>query len=444
MNRIRIFLSVLALATLLAFTFVTPARAFDGRTGDRVVIASNEVIDDDLYVGATEFILDGTVNGDLIVVGQTITINGTVNGDLFTAGSTLIINGVVKGAVRMAGSVLFVSETASIGEDFVGAGYSLEVRKGSEIGRDLAYAGGQLVLGGDVVRNVYTGVSAFKLLGTVGGNVRAELGSTDQTQTGFMPTMFMPQSPITAPVVPLGLTIDPAAHIRGNLEYAQDKQMTLPDKVVSGKTNFRLVTPTVTAVTEPSFTAQVSLWLLNFVRNSIAHILVGLLLLWLFPTFVKGLSETLKTRFWPSLGWGAVSWVGFVVALLLVLFATIVGGIVFGTLSLGQITGTVIWLGILALMALVIGFVLTTTFLAEVVFGTALGRWILARSNSPLAEHRYWPMVIGLLITLTVVALLSFPAIPSFFGWLVNFAIVLFGLGTLWIWGRDRLAHRAV
>jgi hypothetical protein len=53
-------------------------------------------------------------------------------------------------------------------------------------------------------------------------------------------------------------------------------------------------------------------------------------------------------------------------------------------------------------------------------------------------------MVIGVLVTLTVIALLSFPAIPGIFSWLVNTAVILFGLGTLWIWGRDRLAKKPI
>jgi hypothetical protein len=286
--------------------------------------------------------------------------------------------------------------------------------------------------------------SSFELRGTVGGDVRSELSTTNQAQVGFPPTMFMPQSPIPVPVIPLGLTLDPGAMIKGDLEYIQDKALTFPTGVVGGDVRFTVFTPADIGPRELTFGEKVSEWALNFLRSSIAHILIGLLLLWLFPTFVKGLSETLKTRLWPSLGWGAISWVGFFVALLLLIFATIAGGVVFGLLNIGQLTGTIVWLGILALLALVIGFVLVTTFLAEVVFGAALGKWILTWAHSSLAETRYWPMVIGLLITLTVIALLSFPPIPSFFGWLVNFAVILFGLGTLWIWTRDRLAHKPV
>ncbi|HKY55147.1 MAG TPA: hypothetical protein VJM08_12610, partial [Anaerolineales bacterium] len=103
---------------------------------------------------------------------------------------------------------------------------------------------------------------------------------------------------------------------------------------------------------------------------------------------------------------------------------------------------TVIWLGLLTIFALILGFILITSFFAKVVFSTALGKWMLARANSPLAEHKYWPMVIGVLVSLGVIALLSFPLIPGFLGGLLNFAVILFGLGALWLWGRDRTVRK--
>jgi hypothetical protein len=169
-----------------------------------------------------------------------------------------------------------------------------------------------------------------------------------------------------------------------------------------------------------------------------------LLLLWLFPFFVHGLSDQLQAKPLPSLGWGAVAWAAFFFSLLVIIAVTVLGGLLFGVLTLGQLTGTVIWLGILTLFGLIVGFVLVTAFVAKVVFGVALGKWIFLRANSPLAEHRYWPMIVGVLITVVVIALLSFPLIPGVLGWLVNFAIVLLGLGALWMWSREHMVKKAV
>ena len=148
-------------------------------------------------------------------------------------------------------------------------------------------------------------------------------------------------------------------------------------------------------------------------------------------------------RPWPSLGWGVVAYAGFFFLVLLTLFVMILGAILFGVLTLSGLSATIVWGGLLVLFALILGFVLATSFVAKIVFGMTLGKWMLTQAHSPLAEHRYWPMVIGVLITVVVLALLTFPLIPGFLGGLLNFAIVLFGLGTMWLWLRPRLQRKA-
>src|SRR6266545_2327069 len=95
----------------------------------------------------------------------------------------------------------------------------------------------------------------------------------------------------------------------------------------------------------------------EFRADSIALILIGLFLLWLFPTFMGGVSAQLQAKSLPSLGWGAIAWAAFFFVLRLILTVTIIGAIVFGVLTLGQLTGTVLGLGILAFFGLIVGFV---------------------------------------------------------------------------------------
>ena len=70
MNKTRKLVSVFTLLALMVLAFASPVYAFEGRDGEKVVIGADEVIEDDLYVGANEFVLDGTVKGDLIVGGS--------------------------------------------------------------------------------------------------------------------------------------------------------------------------------------------------------------------------------------------------------------------------------------------------------------------------------------------------------------------------------------
>lgn len=444
MNNSQKFLSIFALVALLALVLASPAQAFDGRSGDKIVIASDEVVNDDLYVTAQEFTLDGTVNGDVIAVGQIMTINGTVEGDVMAAGQAIVVNGTVTGAIRMAGSVLLLGETANVGGDIIGAGYSLEVKEGSVIGQDIVFAGGQILLAGDVSRNMQVATGSFELRGSVGGNVKAEIGESNAGYAGPPPDLFMPQSPVPVPTVKPGLTIDSSAKIGGDLEYTQTKDLTFPTGVIAGNITRKEPAVDRTATRQETTGEKVQKWAVNVLRTSITLVLIGLFLLWLFPSFVQGLSAKLQTAFWPSLGWGIVAYAGFFFMLLLTIVVMVLGGLLFGVLTLGGLAGTIVWLGILALFALIFGFVLLTSFIAKIVFGQALGKWILARLNSPLAAHRLWPMVIGVIITVAVIALLSFPLIPGFLGWLLNFAVVLCGLGALWLWGRERLVRRPV
>jgi len=57
------FLSIFALLTILALSLAAPGQAFDGRTGEDIVIKADEVVNDDLYIIANNFTLDGVKNG---------------------------------------------------------------------------------------------------------------------------------------------------------------------------------------------------------------------------------------------------------------------------------------------------------------------------------------------------------------------------------------------
>ena len=446
MSTVRKFLSAFALLALLALTFVTPAHAFDGRGGQKVVIEAGEVINDDLYVAANEFVLDGSVKGDLIVVGQTIRINGTVEGDVMAAAQTVIINGKVSDDARIAGAALQLGDQAFIGGDLVAAGASLETRDSSKVGGELVLGSGQALLSGDVAGDVLAGTSSLEMRGNFGGNVQAHVDATGNEQAGPPMSMFITQSPIAIPTVAPGLKISDQARIAGNLEYTSLQDLPIPSGVVGGKitrTPFE-VRPETAKALPPTPAQKVWTWAVGLLRSMVTLILFGLFLGWLFPALMKALPEKIRTQPWPSLGWGAITWAAFFFALLVIVVVMIFGGIIFGVLTLHGISGTIIWGGIVALFAMLVGFVLITSYATKVIVGDVIGKWLLARTVPGLADHRFWPMVVGVIVIVLVVGLLHFPLIPlGFFGWLVNFAIILLGLGAIWLRGRDSLGKTA-
>ncbi len=430
-------LTGLALVALLTLTIVTPARAFEARTGEDVVIAAGEVIEDDLYVSAATFTLDGTVKGDLAVAAQTITINGTVEGDLMAAGQAVIINGTVMDDVRISGATLFVGEGASIGDDLLSAGYSLETRSGSAVGGSLAFAGGQALLAGDVSHNVFAATGGLELRGKVGGNVKAEVGEA-QAAGGPPPSMFMPPTGVAMPTVNPGLTIDPAARIGGNLEYTQTKDLSIPGGVVTGRVT-RIepqLSPEEMAVEQKPLIQKVGDWFLNLIRTILTLFLLGLLLGWLFPRFVKKAGEKLQAKPWHSLGWGVVSYAALFFAILVVFIVMIMLALFFGFLTLGKLTGLSIWLGLLTIVLLIFAFVLAAGFVVKIIASDLVGKLVLNAAKPGLGEHKVWPLLVGVVI---IAILISLP----FVGWLFKAVTIFFGLGALWLLGREALAKPA-
>lgn len=445
MNKVRKAISIFTLLTLMLLTFATPVHAFEGRDGDKVVIAADEVIEDDLYVGANEFVLDGTVKGDVIVGGAIITINGTVEGDLWAAGQAVIINGIVMDDARIAGAGLQLGNNAQVGGDLLAAGASLETKPGSTVGNDLLVGTGQALLAGDVKRDVLAGAGALELRGDFGGDVKAYVDQTEETASGPSPNVYMQQSiPLTLPSVAPGLTVADSAQIAGDLEYSSTYDLSFPGSAIGGQVT--RVEPEITegkAYVPPTPAQKTGKWAMDLLRTIVTLVAFGLLLGWLTPAFLNISSNNVTTQAWPSLGWGALAWAAFFFALLLIIIVMIAGGIIFGALTLGGISGTIIWLGILSMFTLTVIFVLATAYVSKIVVGAALGKWIFSKTNPTLAEHRFWPMVLGVIVIAVVVALFRFPLLPlGFFGWLLNFVVMLFGLGALWLWGRERFSRQ--
>jgi hypothetical protein len=297
-----------------------------------------------------------------------------------------------------------------------------------------------------VAEDVLAGTAALELRGSVGGNMQAYVDATGDTEDMPPMNMYMNQSPIPIPSVPAGLTIANDAKIGGNLDYTSTVDLKFPGGVISGKVT--RTTPQINSehiVVQPTNAQRVGTWALDMLRLAITLILLGLLLGWLFPKFMKALPETLRVKPWASLGWGAVAYAVFFFALLVIVLAMVLGGWIFGAFTLSGLSGTIIWVGLITLFAMLIGFVLATSYLTKIVVGDMLGKWLFNRFNPALAEHKFWPMILGVVVLVASIGILRFPLIPiGFIGWLANFAVILFGLGALWLWGRARFAKPVV
>jgi len=420
-------LTLIFLMSLFLFAFVPSAMAFEGRDGENLTIEADEVIEDDLYIGANKLIVNGTIKGDLVVGASEILINGTVEGDLWAGGQTIEINGTVNGDVRVGGTAVILGENAVVGEDMLAFGYSIHNKSGSQVGQELVVGGFQALLEGDVAEDVWVGANSLQVNGRVGGNLLAEVGG-DDTAPPVNPYQFMPDAPIM-PVVPSGLNLGSDATIDGDLTYRAPQSYDVSADAVSGNIDFTQEIVNTSVEAQPSTGAKI--W--EHVRRFITLILIGALLIWKAPTFVTRLSAKIEKQPLPSLGWGALVYFAVPVLIFALFVAAILLALLFGGLQFGNLSAILMFVLLAFVIAFMVAFVLVLLYLTKIIVGYFIGDFILQRISPTLAETPYWSLLLGLLLVVLVIAV-------PYVGGLLNWLIAIVGVGTLWLlWRGDKV-----
>jgi cytoskeletal protein CcmA (bactofilin family) len=402
---------------LVASMTGTAAVAATFRSGERPVVAADEVIEDDLYITGETVTVDGVVQGDLVAMGREVVINGTVEGDLMAAAQAVLITGEVQDA-RIAGMALKLGEGARVTEDLIGASFSLEMTSDSSVDGLVIYSGYQAVLAGAVGGAVSAAVGALELAGPVAGDVKAEITGNQGEKS---PASFMP-SPLTMPNVAGGLKVTESARIGGRLIYTAPSEGEIASgDVISGGVEHRR--PEAKQAPEPSAASVV----LSHIKKPIALLIIGLLMLWLAPRWVRGLVESLEARPLPSLGWGVVTLIAVPVAVIAIILVALIVAVVVGMLRLSDLAALVVVLSLIGEGILIVAFWVAVAFLAPIAVSLVVGRWVVRRARGGMVGDGVLPLVIGLV---AVAVLSAVPVIGTLVGWLV----VLLGLGAVLIW----------
>ena len=344
-------LIVSLLAILLMTLTAVTVFALDARYGDTITVASGEVIDSDLYVAGGTIIIDGTINGDLIAAGKTIRVNGPVNGNIIAAGGTVHINGEVTHAVRIIGETMNISGT--IGRDLLVAGGEVSLASTAEIGSDLLLGAGTALIDGLIKGNINSGVESLTIASTA--SIQGKLTYISENEAN----------------------IQSGAQIRGTITH---KLPNVKEKIATG----------------------IGLW--STVIGFLMILVIGIIIVLFAPKRVEAVTESIRTRPWASLGWGAVILVATPIVASIVCI-TIIG------LPLGLIT--------LALYAIVI-------YLTQLFVGLLIGKLIIGAYKG-VVETR-GALVGALALGL---AILRFLMLIPFVGFFFRLATVLFGLGAI-------------
>jgi len=373
--------AIFVFLSLPALVFAKDSQTFPWTKNDELlVIEEDEVVDRDFYGGAGRVEIYGTVNGDVYTAGGQVVVKGKVNGDVLAAGGMIDVSGVVSQDVRIIGGQLTVSGEVGKNVTFVGGNISLTDT--ARVGGSVLGAGGNVNIASPVAKNVTVGAGALALSGQVGGDVEAGVEN---------------------------LRLAPGAEILGDLTYWSDKEAIIAgSSIVSGE----ILRKEPRTHLQTDFDGKAAsqglekVWggVRGFFRitSLISSLIVGLLLVWLFPKFGRKASELIGQKPLSVFGLGLIGLM-VVPVIMIVLLVTLVG----------------IPLSLMLMIFYLMSIYLSKIFVSIFVGGKVLS-WLKVKAKLG------WVFIVGLVIYFVV---RNVPVI----GWLAALSSLVFGLGAFWL-----------
>ncbi len=156
------------LATVLVFPYSAEAKSVV-RSGERVSVAEDQMIEGDFYAAGSVVNLSGEVKGDILSAAGTVTINGAISDDALIFSPSVDVHGTIGDDLRIIGGTVIIAEPVS-GDVFV-FGSSVEILSTASIAGDLVIFAGEAEVSGQVDGNIIGQVSSMRIDAPVKGSV---------------------------------------------------------------------------------------------------------------------------------------------------------------------------------------------------------------------------------------------------------------------------------
>jgi len=401
-RRLRLLLALLTVGVLTAI-LTRPAHAAEFRSGDTAVVGTDEVIDDDLFISGQTVTVDGVVTGNLFAAGAIVTVNGTVEGSLFMAGRTLAANGTVNGSLFASSYSMSVGPEADTDGNLYFSGFSLTTEQGSQVGRGLYGGGYQMILNGEVANDVNVGVGALELNGIVGGDMRGNVGTPEDNEPNF----FMPSFEGDVAVIAPGLRVGENAQVGGDVAV----DVVQPEEI--------------TPVPFYSLANERTRWVIG---ELIALLIVGFLLLWIRPRWLRRTSTVAQERWLPSLGIGLLAIIVAIILLPLAVGLIILLTIAGDWISLGQLTTSILGLGLTGLVFATAVFLFLVGIVSKIIVAFLCGYLLVQRpADTAVSTWDFIALAVGIVIYILLRAL------PFGIGFIIGLIITLLGVGAFFL-----------
>jgi cytoskeletal protein CcmA (bactofilin family) len=395
---------------------------------DNCFIASDEVIDGNLYVLCRSLVIDGQVNGNLIGAAFTARINGTVQKNIYLLGGEAEMAGALGRDLHFAGLSLDVKpETRFENGDIFSLALSAIVQPETSLPGGIVSIGYQLIVNGVVQQEINFWGSALQIEGVVEGDVEASVGNAEsQEAASQLETLLLPLQ-FEVDFINPGLVLTESGKIDGLLTYRGaapgrlDGRLSQNAQYIPEITNDRLID----LVEQNDGLTAFGFYLSQVVREFTTLGLVGLMGLVVIPEIVKRPIRTVRRQPLTSLGVGLLTFILSFPVVLIIFFLSLIVILILALLRLdGVLAASGILLGIVNIGGTSL-FYFIAIFVSRMIMAVALGRLVVSQFI-PINTAKSWFISLGV-----GVALLAFIASLPVVGWVFNALALFLGLGAM-------------
>ena len=309
----------------------------------RVVLSAGQEVHGDYFAFGPHVEISGTVHGDVYAAGGEVLVDGVVDGDLIVAGGEVRVSGEVTQDVRIAGGTVTLS--GKVHRNVTIAGGDVHLTDSSHLKGSAVIGAGNLLLGGSIDGDVRIGAGNVTLSKAIGGDLAVAAPAirlTSRASVGKNVRYWSDDEP----------SIDEGATVLGTVTRHPIPEVFKGEEAKRGLAGAKLIAGLI------SFTST---------------LLLGLLLLRIYPIFTSRVTLKIQEQPWVVLGLGGALLFG--VPLLIALCMVSILGIPIGlmlaamyvvTLYLGRVF-VMLWLGQRLLRLVSAPFSTTRAFIAGLV-----------------------------------------------------------------------------
>lgn len=369
MKSFKRFLLGLSLVALLS-AFLAPLALAQFATDEKLyLIPAEERIEDDLFIASEEVIINGTVDGDVFIAAGRVVIDGEITGDLYIGGGEVTISGSVGDDI-LVGTGVLVLDHAQIGGGVMVLAGEVKMDQDTRVGGSVIFATGVLEMGGQVARNLLGSAGLLEISGSVGKDT---LSFGEQ------------------------LRLQSTARLDGNLSYvAEEEPIFAEGSTVLGEVKQLAERPFWRVEGWQSIARATRQFMI--LAMFLGTLIVGGILLYLFPKETKGVSQKIMERPFMSVFVGVMALIG-VPMVIFFLMITVIG----------------LPLAFVMTLLYLLGLCLAKIFIA-LFFGQSLAHLFNLEKLRP-----FWIFFMGLLF-FVLIKLLAFSLHPALNAFIVIFS----------------------